>query len=268
MQSSVITALRKVNEMKNKTGVLFGRSMRHILRSPDTIISVAVVPVMIMLLFVYVLGGAIRPSIGEDVNYVGYLLPGILLMAVASGISYTSIRLFTDVQKGLFARFNSMPLKRSSVMWAHVLTSLVSNLLSIVLIFLAALLLGFRSNAGLMEWFAVMGILVLFTLTLTWVVIIPGLTAKSAEGANVFAYPLIFLPFISSAFVPTETMPAVVRAFAENQPVTPIVNALRSFLSSEPTGNDLWIALAWCAGVMILAYIFAMRAYKRRALNQ
>ena len=244
------------------TGVLFGRSMRHILRSPDTLITVWITPVMIMLLFVYVFGGAVQAATG---NYVNYLLPGILLIAIASGIAYTALRLYTDVQKGLFARFHSMPVARSSILWAHVLTSLVSNAITVVVIILIALLMGFRSGAGVLEWLEVMGILGLFTLALTWLAVIPGLKATSIDGASAFAYPLIFLPFISSAFVPTATMPAVVRAFAENQPVTSIVNTVRSLLNSEPVGNEIWIALAWCVGITVVAYFFAMRAYKRMA---
>jgi ABC-2 type transport system permease protein len=244
------------------TGVLFGRSMRHILRSPDTIITVLITPVMIMVLFVYVFGGAIQ---AKTDNYVNYLLPGILLIAIASGIAYTAVRLFTDKQQGLFARFHSMPVARSSVLWAHVLTSLVSNAISVVVIILIALIMGFRSGAGVLQWLEVTGILVLFTLALTWLAVIPGLTATSVDGAGAFAYPLIFLPFISSAFVPTATMPAVVRVFAENQPVTAIVNAVRSLLNSEPIGNEIWIALAWCVGIIVVTYFFAMRAYKRIA---
>ncbi len=244
------------------TALLFGRLMRHILRSPDTIITVLITPLMIMLLFVYVFGGAIRAGTS---NYVNYLLPGILLIAIASGIAYTALRLFTDRQQGLFARFHSMPVARSSVLWAHVLTSLVSNAISVVVIILIALIMGFRSGAGVLEWLEVAGILVLFTLALTWLAVIPGLTAKSVEGASAFSYPLIFLPFISSAFVPTATMPAVVRVFAENQPVTSIVDTVRSLMNSQPIGNQIWIALAWCVGISIVAYIFAMRAYKRLA---
>jgi ABC-2 type transport system permease protein len=244
------------------TSILFGRSMRHILRSPDTIITVAIMPIMFMLLFVYVFGGAIQA--GTD-NYVNYLLPGILLIAIASGVAYTAMRLFTDRQKGLFTRFHSMPVSRSSVLWAHVLTSLVSNAMSVVVIILVALIMGFRSSASVLEWLEVAGILALFTLALTWLAVVPGLTAKSVEGASAFSYPLIFLPFISSAFVPTATMPEVVRVFAENQPVTSIVDTLRSLLSSEPVGNDIWVALAWCVGLAVVAYLFAMRAYKRIA---
>ncbi len=247
--------------MKNKTGVLLGRLMRNILRSPDTIITVAITPIMMMLLFVYVFGGAIEA--GTD-NYVNYLLPGILLMAIASGVAYTSLRLFNDVKSGLMSRFVTMPIKRSSVLWAHVLTSLVSNALTLVVVFLVALLMGFRSGANLLDWLAVAGILGLFTMALTWLSIIPGLTAGSMEGATAYSYPLIFLPFISSAFVPTETMPKIIRAFAENQPVTSIVNAIRTLLYGGAVGNDIWIALAWCVGIMVIAYFFAGKAFKRQ----
>lgn len=241
--------------------VMLGRSMRHIFRSMDTIITVTIMPIMFMLLFVYVFGGAIQ--IGTD-NYVNYLLPGILLMAISSGIAYTSYRLFMDMQRGIFERFHSMPIARSAALWGHVLTSLVSNAISVVVIILVALLMGFRSSAGVLSWLAVAGVLALFTLALTWIAVIAGLSATSVDGAGAFAYPLIFLPFISSAFVPTESMPSVVRAFAENQPVTSIVEALRALLSSQPVGNDIWVALAWCVGILLVAYFFAMRTYKTR----
>jgi ABC-2 type transport system permease protein len=242
-------------------GVMLGRSMRHIFRSMDTIVTVTIMPIAMMLLFVYVFGGAIQT--GTD-NYVNYLLPGILLIAIASGISYTAFRLFTDVQRGIFERFHSMPISRSTLLWGHVLTSLVSNAISVVVIILVALIMGFRSSAGILSWLAVAGILALFTLALTWVAAIAGLSAKSVDGASAFSYPIIFLPFISSAFVPTESMPSVVRAFAENQPVTSIVEAIRALLSGQPVGNDIWIALAWCVGILLVAYFFAMRVYKKR----
>jgi len=242
-------------------GVMLGRSMRHIFRSLDTIITVTIMPIAFMLLFVYVFGGAIQT--GTD-NYVNYLLPGILLIAIASGISYSAYRLFIDVQQGLFERFHSMPIARSTVLWGHVLTSLVSNAISVVVIILVALMMGFRSPAGVMSWLAVAGILTLFTLALTWIAAIAGLSAKSVDGAGAFSYPLIFLPFISSAFVLTKSMPSGVRAFAENQPVTSIVEAIRALLSNQPVGNELWVALAWCVGITLVAYIFAMRAYKKR----
>ena len=249
------------NHFFSDMSVMLGRSMRHIFRSMDTIITVTITPIAMLLLFVYVFGGAIQTG---TANYVNYLVPGILLMAIASGISYTAFRLFTDVQKGIMERFRSMPIAPSTMLWGHVLTSLVSNAISLVVIMLVALLMGFRSSAGILSWLAVVGILALFTLALTWVAVIPGLTAKSIDGASAFAYPLIFLPFISSAFVPTKSMPLVVRVFAENQPVTAIVNTIRALLAGQPVSQEIWVALAWCVGILIVAYIFAMRAYKKR----
>ncbi len=243
------------------TAALTGRSLRHITRSPDTIITTTIMPIAFLLLFVYVFGGAINT--GSD-SYVNYLLPGILLITIASGISYTAFRLFLDMKSGIFERFQSMPIARSSVLWAHVLTSLVANVISVVVVVLVALLMGFHSGAGVLDWLAVAGILMLFTLALTWIAVIPGLTAKSPDGASAFAYPLIFLPFISSAFVPTDSMPGAVRAFAENQPVTTIVNTIRDLLTQQPVGTDIWIALAWLVGILIVAYTFAMATYRRK----
>jgi ABC-2 type transport system permease protein len=243
------------------TTVLLGRSMRHITRSLDTIITVAITPIAIMLLFVYVFGGAINTG---SASYVNYMLPGILLITIAMGVSYTAVRLFTDMKSGIFERFQSMPIARSSVLWAHVLTSVVSNLISLVIVVLVALLMGFRSGAGVLAWLAVAGILVLFTLALTWIAVIAGLSAKTVEGAGAFSYPLIFLPFISSAFVPTDTMPGPVRAFAENQPVTSIVNTIRDLFAQQPVSSDVWVALAWCLGILVVAYAFAMVTYHRK----
>lgn len=249
------------NHFFSDMGVMVGRSMLHISRSMDTIITVTIMPIAMLLLFVYVFGGAIQT--GTD-NYVNYLLPGILLIAIASGVSYTAYRLFTDVQRGIFERFHTMPISRSALLWGHVITSLVSNAISVVVIILVAFIMGFRSPAGVLPWLAVAGILALFTLALTWIAAIAGLSAKTVDGASAFSYPIIFLPFISSAFVPTESMPTAVRVFAENQPVTSIVESIRALLSGQPLDNDMWIALAWCVGIMIMAYLFAMSAYKKR----
>ena len=243
------------------TAVLLGRSMRHITRSLDTVLTVAIMPIALMLMFVYVFGGAIDTG---SQRYVDYLLPGILLITIAMGISYTAYRLFMDLKSGIFERFQSMPIARSSVLWAHVLTSVVSTLVSLVIVVLVAFLIGFRSSAGVLAWLAVAGILALFTLGVTWLAVIAGLSAKTVDGAGAFSYPLIFLPFISSAFVLTHTMPAPVRAFADHQPVTSIVDTIRELLAQQPVGADLWVALAWCLGILVVAYALAMAAYRRR----
>jgi ABC-2 type transport system permease protein len=243
------------------TAALTGRTMRHVTRSLDTIITTAIMPIAMMLMFVYVFGGAIDTG---SAKYINYMLPGILLITIASGISYTAFRLFMALKSGIFERFQSMPIARSGVLWAHVLTSLVANVISLVIVVAVALLMGFRSGAAVPAWLAVGGILVLFTLALTWLAVTAGLSAGSVEGASVFSYPLIFLPFLSSAFVPTATMPGPVRWFAENQPVTSIVNTIRNLFAEQPVGDDLWIALAWCVGILVVAYVFAMIAYRRK----
>lgn len=243
------------------TVVLTGRSLKHVTRSLDTIITTAIIPVAMMLLFVYVFGGAIQHGSG---SYVSYMLPGILLITIASGISYTAFRLFTDARAGIFERFQSMPIARSGILWAHVLTSLIANLISLAIVVGVAVIMGFRTGASLGAWLAIAGILILFTLALTWIAVIPGLTASTVSGASAFSYPLIFLPFISSAFVPTATMPGPVRAFAQYQPVTPIVNTIRDLFAGTPVGGEVWIALAWCVGILVVAYVCAIMTYHRK----
>ncbi|HEY9292341.1 MAG TPA: ABC transporter permease, partial [Microlunatus sp.] len=176
----------------------------------------------------------------------------------------TAYRLFLDMQGGIFERFQSMPIARSSVLWGHVLTSLVSNLVSVALVIGVALIMGFRTGASVGDWLAVAGILILFTLALTWIAVIAGLSAKTVDGASAFSYPLIFLPFISSAFVPTDSMPGPVAWFAENQPVTSIVNTIRALFAQQPIGNDIWIALGWLVGILIVAYAAAIAIYRRK----
>jgi ABC-2 type transport system permease protein len=244
-----------------ETSALLGRSLRHILRSPDTIITTAITPIVMLLMFVYVFGASIDTGGGK---YVNYLLPGILLITVASGVAYTALRLFTDVSGGIFERFQSMPITRSAVLWGHVLTSVIANLTSLVLVVLVALAIGFRSGAGVGAWLGVLGIIVLFTLALTWLAVSAGLVAKSPDGAGAFAYPLLFLPFVSSAFVPTDGMSGPVEWFAEHQPVTSIVDTLRNLYADQPLGNEMWTALAWCFGLLVMAYALAMRTYHRK----
>jgi len=245
------------------TTVLLGRTLRHITRSPDTIITTAIMPIAMMLMFRYVFGGAINTGQGPG-HYTNYVLPGILLITIATSTSYTTLRLFTDMQSGIFARFQSLPIARSSVLWAHVLTSVVSTLISLALVVLIGLAMGFRTGAGPGPWLAVIGISILLTVALTWIAVIAGLTAKTAEGGSAYAYPIIFLPFISSAFVPTRTMPGPVRAFADNQPMTSITDTIRDLFARQPVSSSVWTALAWCLGILIVAYALAIVTYHRK----
>jgi ABC-2 type transport system permease protein len=245
------------------TAVLLGRTMRHITRSPDTIITTAIMPLSLLVMFRYVFGGAIYTGLGPG-HYTDYALPGILLITITTSITYTTLRLFLDMKSGIFDRFQSLPIARSSVLWAHVLTSVVATLISLVVVVLVGLALGFRSDAGVGPWLAVVGIAILLTLALTWIAVIAGLTAKTAEGGSAYAYPIAFLPIISSAFVPTQTMPGPVRAFANNQPMTSIIDTMRDLLGRQPVSTSIWTALAWCLGILVVAYTIAIAAYRRK----
>lgn len=240
--------------------VMAGRCMRHAFRSIDTIITVVVMPVMMMLITVYVFGGAINTG---SVNYIDYIAPGIILMGIVSGVAYEAFRLNNDIKNGIVDRFRSMPIAKSSILGGHVLSSVVFNAFSTVMIMLFALLIGFRAHADIIQWLGVVGMLLLFTFAMTWVAVFFGILASSAEGAGVFSYILLFMLFISSGFAPTASMPGIVRAFAENQPMTPIMDTIRALLSGGPAGSAL-SAVIWCVGILVVFYVASMQMYKRK----
>jgi ABC-2 type transport system permease protein len=243
------------------TLTMAGRSLRHTVRSPDTIITVALTPIALLVLFVYVFGNTFNAS--SD-TYVNFITPGIALMCVLSGIAYTAFRLNNDVQKGIINRFKTMPIAPSSILGGHAVSSLLSNLVSVALVMATAFLIGFRSSAGVGEWLIFTGILVLFTLATTWLAIAFGLLAKSAEGASGFSYILLLLVFISSAFTPADKMASWLRGFAQHQPMTPIVETMRSLLVNGTAGPQVWTAVAWCAALLLVSYLWALHIYKSR----
>ena len=253
--------ISRIKRNFSDTVVLSGRMMRHTFRSADTLITVVAMPIMMMLMFVYVFGGAMKTG---SMDYINYVVPGILLITIASGVGYTAFRINNDVTAGIFDRFYSMPISKSSILGGHVLTSVVVNVFSAVLVLLVALLVGFRPEAGIAGWLLVIGILLLFTLAMTWVSVTFGLLASSGEGAVAFSYPMMGLLFISSAFAPTESMPGIVRTFAEHQPMTAIITAVRALLMNENVGSNALIAVIWCMGILIAFYIAAMQIYKRK----
>jgi ABC-2 type transport system permease protein len=242
------------------------RSMRHILRSPDTIITVVLTPIALLLLFVYVFGGALGQQTGS-VKYVDFLTPGIIIMTVISGIAYAAFRLNLDIQKGIINRFRTMPVAPSSILGGQAASSTLSNLFSSLLVLTVALAIGFRSHASWLEWLIFTGLVTLFTLATTWMAIFFGLMAKSAEGAGSFSYILMLLIFISPSFVPTGSMTSVLRGFANNQPLTPIVETMRSLLINGTAGDKAWIALAWCVGILVFFYIASLRLYRKKAIS-
>jgi ABC-2 type transport system permease protein len=232
----------------------------------DTIITVAATPIAMMLLFVYVLGGSIGSMFSTGpVKYIDFIVPGIVVMCVVSGIAYAALRVNMDLQKGIINRFRTMPVASSSILGGHAVSSVLSNLFSVLLVFVVALMMGFRSSAGGLEWLLFVALLVLFTLATTWLAIFFGLLAKTVEGAASFSYILLLLVFVSSAFTPTTGMNPVVRAFAEHQPMTPIVETMRSLLTNGTAGDSAWLAVGWCVALLVVAYYLALRVYKTKA---
>jgi ABC-2 type transport system permease protein len=250
----------------NDTWTMAKRSLRHILRSPDTIITVVMMPIALLLLFVYVFGGALGQQT-HGLSYVNFLTPGIIIMTVVSGIAYAAFRLSGDIQKGIINRFRTMPVAPSSILGGQAASSTLSNLFSCLLILAVAFAIGFRSHAGLFDWLAFTGLLALFTLATTWMAIYFGLAAKSAEGAGSFSYLLMLLIFISPAFVPTASMTPVLRTIAEDQPLTPIVETMRSLLISGTPGPKIWVALGWCLAILAIFYFLSLRLYRNRTVS-
>lgn len=248
------------------TWTMARRSLRHIVRSPDTIITVVLTPIAMLLLFVYVFGGALGKQIGS-IDYVSFITPGIIVLTVISGIAYAAFRLSNDIQKGIVNRFRTMPVAPSSILGGQAASSTLSNLFSSLLVLAIAFAIGFRSSAGMVEWLLFAGLVALFTLATTWMAMFFGLLAKSAEGAGSFSYILMLLIFISPSFVPTGSMTPVLRGFADNQPLTPIIETMRSLLISGTAGDKIWLALAWCVGILAIFYLASLRIYRNRTIT-
>jgi ABC-2 type transport system permease protein len=247
------------------TWTMTKRSLRHILRSPDTIITVVATPIALMLLFVYVFGGSFGHVFSTGpVKYIDFIVPGIVAMTVVSGIAYAAVRLSMDMQQGMVNRFRTMPIASSSILGGHAVSSLLSNLFSVLLLVIVGILVGFRSHAPAVEWLLFIALTALFTLATTWLAIMFGLLAKTVEGAGSFSYILLLLVFVSPGFAPTGSMSAPVRAFAEHQPMTPIVDTMRSLLIYGHAGSSLWAAFAWCGGLLAVSYVAALRCFRTR----
>lgn len=243
------------------TAIMAKRSLRHTIRSMDTIITVAAMPIAMMLLFVYVFGSSFDTG---SIKYINFVTPGIVVMCILSGIAYAALRLNNDMTNGIINRFKTMPIASSSILGGHAVSSVLSNLFSVCLVLIVAFLVGFRSDAGIAEWAIFSGLLLLFTIATTWLAIVFGLLAKTAEGAGAFSYILLLLVFVSSAFTPTDKMTPWLRAFAEHQPMTPIIETMRSLLVNGTAGESVWVAGAWCAGLLVVSYFIALRIYKNK----
>ena len=242
------------------SAAMIGRSVKHTVRNLESLLMSVILPVVLMLMFVYVFGGAIDPS----GNYANYVVPGIILLCTGYGAASTAVDVARDMTEGVVDRFRSMPILSSAVLTGHVVASVARNTLATVLVIGVAFLTGFRPDAGVLEWLAVAGMLLLWVLALSWVAVCFGLIARTVEGANGFTFLVLFLPYLSSAFVPVETMRAGLRAVAANQPVTPITETLRGLLLGTPIGSYGWQALAWCAGLLVAAFTAATILFRRR----
>jgi ABC-2 type transport system permease protein len=239
---------------------LIGRSVRQSVRSIDALITAAVLPVMLLLLFVYVFGGAIRIS----GRYVDYVVPGIILLCAGFGSATTAVSVCQDMTGGAVERFRSLPIVSSAVLSGHVVASVLRNLASTAIVIGVALAIGFHPHAGVGEWLAAIGILILFMAAISWLAACFGLVARSPEAANAFSFVVMFLPYVSSAFVPTRTMPEALQWFADHQPVTPIIETLRSLLMGTPSAGHAVAAVAWCAGAVIGGCVVASVLFRRR----
>jgi len=244
------------------SATMLRRNLRHLRRYPGMMIMALGMPVLLLLLFVGVFGGAMQAGV-RDGAYVDYLVSGILLMTVGYGASMTALAVNRDMTEGIIARFRTMAIARVSVLTGHVLGAVLRTVVSATLVVGVALLFGFRPAAGPGGWFATLGLVLLLAFALTWPAVAVGLAAKNAEGANLFILLVQVLPFLSSAFVPTDTMSGAVRWFARNEPFTPIIDTLRGLMLGTPVGSSAWIAVAWCAGFAVAGYVWARALFRR-----
>lgn len=246
--------------------IMIGRSSRHIIRNTDQLLGTFFQPIMFLVLFATVFGGAISQALPEGVTYLEFLLAGIIIQTVAFGSTTTAIAVANDLQKGIIDRFRSLPMSNLAVLTGHVVSDLFRNGLSTVVMILTGLVMGFRSSASPMDWLAIAGIIALFTLAFSWLAAVMGVLAKSVEGVQWLSFVLVFpLTFASSAFVPTEGMNSALKAFAENQPITQVIEAIRALILGTPIGNHGWLAVAWCLAILVVAVPLASFLFKRKS---
>jgi ABC-2 type transport system permease protein len=240
---------------------MLGRNFKHTTRNPITVFNSILFPVVMLLLFVFVLGGAF--DIGG--NYIDYITPGMIVLTISYGLSATALSVNTDMTKGIINRFKVMDISRSAVLSAHVASSMLRNLIGIAALVAVAFVAGFRPDANLGQWLGAIGLIVLVSFATSWITVALGLFSKTPESAGMVTVPLIMLPFLSSAIVPADTMGAGVRQFAEHQPFTPINEALRGLLTGAPDTSSTVTAIIWCAGIALVGYLWSLSTFKKRA---
>ena len=236
------------------------RCVRLARRNVDTLFASILLPLLMMALFVYVFGGAINTG----TEYINYVVPGILLLTTGYGASSTAMAVADDMQTGMIDRLRSLPIRSFAVLTGHVTASVARNAKSTTIVILASLAMGFRPGGTVVDWLAAIGLLLLYVLALSWLAAGLGVIAKSVESASTLSFFMLFLPYLSSAFVQPETMPSWLRPVSEHQPITPVIETVRSLLIGTPMGNNGWIALAWCSGLLLFSFVLATSLYRRK----
>ncbi|MEU9990142.1 ABC transporter permease [Streptomyces sp. NPDC048045] len=243
------------------SATMLRRNLLHARRYPSLTLNLLLTPIMLLLLFVFIFGDAMSAGIGGGAGrsaYIAYIVPGILLMTIGSTVVGTAVSVSNDMSEGIIARFRTMAIHRGSVLFGHVVGSVLQAVMSVVLVGAVAVAIGFRStDATLLEWIAALGLLALVSLAFTWIAVGMGMSSPNAEAASNNAMPLILLPLISSAFVPLRTMPGWFRPIAEYQPFTPAIETLRGLLLGTDIGNNWWITIVWCLGLTVLGYVWS-----------
>jgi ABC-2 type transport system permease protein len=237
------------------------RNFKHTVRNPVAVFNAVLFPIVLMLMFVYVIGGAFNVG----VKYIDYATPGMIVLAICYGLSATALAVNSDMTKGIINRFKVMDISRSAVLNAHVVATMLRSFIAIAAIVGVAFALGFRSSASFLEWLGAIGLILLVSFATSWITVALGLFAKTPESAGMAIVPLILLPFLSSAIVPVAKMGAGVRQFAEYQPFTPIIESLRGLLNGAPSAGDVIAAVAWCAGIALVGYLWSLSTFKKRA---
>jgi ABC-2 type transport system permease protein len=241
--------------------VMFRRCLTTSLRNPDTMATAIFVPAIVMLLFGLIFGNIM--DVG-DYSYIDFIVPGIILQTVAQAVTAAAICVNNDMKKGIIDRFRSMAIAKSAVLTGHVLAAVVRNMIATSVVIGVAVAIGFRPQASFTNWLIIAGLLILYMLAITWIAVICGLIAKTPESAGTMPFLLFILPYVSSGFAPVESMHVSLRWFAENQPMTPIIDSLRALMLNMPTGTNLPVAVIWSAGITAAAFIIAVQVYKRR----
>jgi len=247
--------------MSTDSAIMLRRNLKHTLRNPTAVFNAVLLPIVLLLMFVYVLGGAFHVG----VDYIDYATPGMIVLAICYGLSATALAVNSDMTKGIINRFKVMDISRGAVLTGHVIASMLRSLIAVAAIIGVAFLIGFRPAASFLGWLGAIGLIAAVCFAASWLTVALGLFAKTPESAGLATVPLIMLPFLSSAIVPTDTMGPVVRRFAEYQPFTPIIETLRGLLTGQPSAGNAIAAVAWCAGIALAGYLWALATFKKRA---